>query len=84
VTHSEITVTRRSEDLAEVVTVAGEIDIATYGQLRTMQPPVNWQVRAVVAVLVMVRVIVTGVVWLYARGRDAWHRSRCGECRHAQ
>jgi hypothetical protein len=36
VTHSEITVTRTSEDLAEIVTVAGEIDIATYGQLRTM------------------------------------------------
>ena len=31
---SEITVTRRSEELAEVVAVAGEIDIATYRQLR--------------------------------------------------
>src|SRR5262245_55610515 len=34
---SDITVTRRSEDdLAEVVTVAGEIDIATYRRLRAM------------------------------------------------
>jgi anti-sigma B factor antagonist len=33
---SEITVTRRSEGVAEVVTVAGEIDIATYHQLRAM------------------------------------------------
>jgi anti-sigma B factor antagonist len=31
---SDITITRRTGDLAEVVTVAGEIDIATYGQLR--------------------------------------------------
>jgi anti-sigma B factor antagonist len=33
-TLSGITVTRRSGELADVVTVAGEIDIATYGQLR--------------------------------------------------
>src|SRR5215472_8745235 len=32
----DITITRRTEDLAEVVTVAGEIDIATYGRLRAM------------------------------------------------
>ena len=31
---SEITVTRRTEDLAEVVTITGEIDIATYRQFR--------------------------------------------------
>jgi len=31
---SDITVTRASENLAEVVTVAGEIDIATYRRLR--------------------------------------------------
>jgi anti-sigma B factor antagonist len=31
---SDITVTRRTEGAAEVVTVAGEIDIATYGYLR--------------------------------------------------
>ena len=33
---SDITVTRRTENRAEVVTVTGEIDIATYHQLRAM------------------------------------------------
>jgi MoaA/NifB/PqqE/SkfB family radical SAM enzyme len=35
-TLSDISVTRRSGALAEVVTVAGEIDIATYTQLRAV------------------------------------------------
>ena len=48
------------------------------------EPPVTWQVGVVVACLVTVRLTVTGVVWLYVRGRNAWHRAWCGECRHAQ
>ncbi len=59
---SDITVTRRSDDLAEVVTVTGEIDIATCGQLRTML------ITAVDAGPGSVIVDMTGVNWLDSTG----------------
>jgi len=44
------------------------------------EPPVTWQVRAVVALLIAARMIVKGLTSL----RMACHRARCKECRHAR
>jgi anti-sigma B factor antagonist len=59
---SDITVTRRTEERAEVVTVSGEIDIATYGQLRSML------LTAVDAGPGTVIVDMTGVEWIDSTG----------------
>lgn len=59
---SEITVTRRTEGLAEVVAVAGEIDIATCHQLRAMLA------TAVDAGPGTVIVDMTGVEWIDSTG----------------
>jgi anti-sigma B factor antagonist len=59
---SDITVTRRTEERAEVVTVAGEIDIATYGQLRSML------ITAVDAGPGTVVVDMSGVEWIDSTG----------------
>jgi anti-sigma B factor antagonist len=59
---SEITVTRRTEGHAEVVTVAGEIDIATYRQLRSML------ITAVDAGPGTVVVDMSGVEWIDSTG----------------
>ena len=44
------------------------------------EPPVTWQVRAVVALLVTAQKIVKALTCLL----DACHRARCKECRHAR
>jgi anti-sigma B factor antagonist len=59
---SEITVTRASDERAEIVTVAGEIDIATYRQLRAML------LTAVDAGPGSVIVDMAGVEWLDSTG----------------
>jgi anti-sigma B factor antagonist len=59
---SDITVTRRTEGAAEVVTVTGEIDIATYARLRAIL------ITAVDAGPGSVVVDMSGVEWLDSTG----------------
>ena len=60
--HPALTITRTSEDLAEVVTVAGEIDLYTCGQLReALRQAVDDGPGTVV-------VDMTGVEWIDSTG----------------
>jgi hypothetical protein len=47
---------------------------------REPEPPVTWQVRVVVALLIAARMVVRGLTCLVG----ACHRARCKECRHAR